>query len=198
MKKVLIATQNAGKVREFDAFFAKKGIQVTSLLDVEEPDDVVEDGVTFEDNAIKKAEAIGKSLGIPVIADDSGLEVDALDGAPGVYSARYAGSEKNDEANNQKLLAELESVPEEERTARFVCALAVYLPGNQCHVVRGTCEGQIAMELQGENGFGYDPLFYVPKLGKMMAELSRDEKNEISHRANALKKLASEWDSLLS
>ncbi|MBM7096544.1 MULTISPECIES: XTP/dITP diphosphatase [Alteribacter] len=198
MKTVLIATKNQGKVREFEAFFAEKNIQVKSLLDMEEPDDVIEDGETFEDNAVKKAEAIGKANGIPVIADDSGLEVDALNGAPGVYSARYAGSEKSDEANNEKLLRELEGVQEENRTARFVCALAVYLPGNRCHVVRGTCEGRIAFEKRGEHGFGYDPLFYVPELGKMMAELSREEKNQISHRANAMKKLEADWDTLFN
>ncbi|WP_096440666.1 XTP/dITP diphosphatase [Alteribacter populi] len=198
MREVIIATKNPGKVKEFQAFFEKRSIQVTSLLDVEELDDVVEDGETFEDNAIKKAETIGKALGKPVIADDSGLEVDALNGAPGVYSARYAGNMKSDQANNEKLLRELKGVPGEERTARFVCVLAVYLPGTNSSVFRGTCEGKIAEEKKGEHGFGYDPLFYVPSKNKMMAELTREEKNEISHRANALTQLDNQWDSLLN
>ncbi|TMW71894.1 XTP/dITP diphosphatase [Alteribacter natronophilus] len=194
MSEVLIATKNPGKVREFEAFFAGRGIRVSSLLDLEEPQDVVEDGETFEDNAVKKAEAIGKAAGIPVIADDSGLEVDALNGAPGVYSARYAGNEKNDDANNAKLLRELKGVPQEKRTARFVCALAVYMPGNKSFVLRGTCEGLIAEDQKGEHGFGYDPLFYVPSKGRMMAELTREEKNTLSHRARALQLLEQKWE----
>ncbi|PYZ99118.1 non-canonical purine NTP pyrophosphatase [Alteribacter lacisalsi] len=194
MSEVLIATKNPGKVKEFEAFFAEKDIKVRSLLDLEEPEDVIEDGETFEDNAVKKAEAIGKAAGLPVIADDSGLEVDALNGAPGVYSARYAGKEKNDEANNLKLLREMEGVPPEKRTARFVCALAVYLPGNRSFVLRGTCEGLIAEERKGEHGFGYDPLFYVPSSEKMMAELTSEEKNTLSHRAKALQLLEEKWD----
>jgi XTP/dITP diphosphohydrolase len=194
ISEVLIATKNPGKVKEFEAFFAEKDIKVRSLLDLEEPEDVIEDGETFEDNAVKKAEAIGKAAGLPVIADDSGLEVDALNGAPGVYSARYAGKEKNDEANNLKLLREMEGVPPEKRTARFVCALAVYLPGNRSFVLRGTCEGLIAEERKGEHGFGYDPLFYVPSSEKMMAELTREEKNTLSHRAKALQLLEEKWD----
>lgn len=198
LNEIFIATKNKGKVKEFAAFFAEKGITVRSLLDLPEDMDVVEDGTTFEENARKKAEEIGKKINKVVIADDSGLEVDALDGKPGIYSARYAGEEKNDAANNAKLLEELADVEMEDRTARFVCALAVYVPGKGTFTVRGTCEGVIAKEPVGDNGFGYDPLFYMPWLNKTMAQLSEREKNEISHRANALMELEEKWDEFVS
>ncbi|UTR11295.1 XTP/dITP diphosphatase [Evansella sp. LMS18] len=191
---IFIATKNKGKVREFELFFQKKGIEVKSLLDLEEDIDVLEDGQTFEENAVKKAEVIGKRIGSPVLADDSGLEVDALEGRPGIYSARFAGPEKSDEKNNEKLLQELKGLPAEKRTARFVCVLAVYVPGGNTSTYRGTCEGIIAEEPRGSNGFGYDPLFYLPSLDKTMAELDKSEKNELSHRANALKVLEEKGD----
>ncbi|MBU9721963.1 MULTISPECIES: XTP/dITP diphosphatase [Bacillaceae] len=197
MNQVFIATKNTGKVDEFAAFFSEKGIQVKSLLDIENPIDVVEDGSTFEANAIKKAETVGKHIGEVVIADDSGLEVDALNGAPGIYSARFAGEDKSDEANNKKLLNELKDIPQENITARFVCVLAIYIPGETTKTIRGTCEGLIADEIRGEQGFGYDPLFYLPSLHKTMAQLTRGEKNKISHRANALMELAKAWDSMV-
>lgn len=193
-KEIFIATKNQGKISEFEAFFKQKGFTVKSLLDLKEDIDVVEDGNTFEDNAIKKAETIGNLIGKPVLSDDSGLEVDALDGEPGIYSARYAGLEKSDEANNNKLLNELKDIEEENRTARFVCSLAIYFPNGKTKTVRGTCEGVIAQKPQGEYGFGYDPLFYLPQLKKSMAQLKKNEKNEISHRANALRKLAEHWE----
>jgi len=193
-KEIFIATKNKGKISEFETFFKQKGFTVKSLLDLIDDIDVVEDGQTFEENAIKKAETIGKLIGKPVLSDDSGLEVDALEGRPGIYSARYAGLDKSDEANNAKLLTELVNVEEQDRTARFVCALAIYFPSGQTQTVRGTCEGIIAREPQGDHGFGYDPLFYLPELEKSMAQLEKSEKNKISHRANALMELAEQWD----
>ncbi|WP_280769823.1 XTP/dITP diphosphatase [Salipaludibacillus daqingensis] len=192
--EIFIATKNKGKISEFTAFFKEKGFIVKSLLDLEEDMDVVEDGNTFEDNAIKKAETIGKKIGKAVLSDDSGLEVDALHGKPGIYSARFAGLNKSDEANNAKLLNELAGVEEKNRTARFVCSLAIYFPDGDTKTVRGTCEGFIAIEPRGDYGFGYDPLFFLPELDKTMAEVEKNEKNRISHRANALTKLSKQWD----
>ena len=189
MKKIIIATGNKGKAKEFETLFSPLGYEVLTLHDLEGATDVEETGTTFEENAILKAEALCKQFDTMVISDDSGLMIDALDGRPGVYSARYAGEQKNDNANIDKVLEELMDVPEEERTARFYCALAVAVPGEDTLTVSGTVEGRIANSRQGENGFGYDPVFYVPDLGKMMAELKPEEKNAISHRANALKKL---------
>lgn len=189
MKQVLIATKNKGKVKEFEKMFKKNGIEVTSLLDSIDAPDVEETGSTFKENAIIKAEAICNWINKPVIADDSGLVVDALNGEPGVYSARYAGVEKNDQQNLQKVLKNLEEVPMEKRTARFVCSLAVAIPGKETFVVEGTCEGRISEMEIGNSGFGYDPIFYIDEKQKTMAQLTSDEKNSISHRANALKKL---------
>ncbi|MFT9598044.1 XTP/dITP diphosphatase [Mesobacillus sp.] len=189
MESVIIATKNKGKAKEFEKLFLPKGLAVKTLLDYPEIEDVEETGSTFEENAILKAETIANNLGVRVIADDSGLEIDALEGRPGVYSARYAGSEKNDENNIDKVLDELQDVPENERTARFCCALAMAEPGKETVTVFGTCEGRILDERRGTNGFGYDPIFFVETKGKSMAELASDEKNKISHRANAIRKL---------
>lgn len=198
MKEVIIATKNPGKAREFEHIFAPRGIEVKTLLDYSEMEDVEETGATFEENATLKAEAVSKQLNKMVIGDDSGLIVDALEGRPGIYSARYAGEEpKDDQKNLEKVLNELQGVSEENRTARFYCALAVALPGNETITVSGTCEGRILEEQRGTNGFGYDPVFYVPEKGRAMAELSSDEKNKISHRANALKKLEGILDSIV-
>ncbi|WP_251549445.1 XTP/dITP diphosphatase [Neobacillus muris] len=197
MKEVIIATKNPGKAREFEHIFAPRGIQVRTLLDFPEIPEVEETGSTFEENAILKAETISKALNRMVIGDDSGLVVDALDGRPGIFSARYAGEPKNDQNNTNKLLSELQDVPEEKRTARFYCALAAAIPGRETFTVSGTCEGRILEDPRGTNGFGYDPVFFVPEQGVAMAELSSDEKNKISHRANALKKLDAVLDSLL-
>lgn len=188
MKEVIVATKNKGKIREFENFFSQFGIQVRSLLDLPESLEIEETGTTFEENALMKARTIAERFNVDCIADDSGLEVDYLNGAPGVYSARYAGNH-DDEANNDKLLQELTGVPIEERTARFVCAIAYVTSDLKEFVVRGTVEGYIGFERRGNHGFGYDPLFYVPSLGRTFAELSVDEKREISHRGNALKKL---------
>ncbi|MGG1574890.1 XTP/dITP diphosphatase [Fictibacillus sp. NRS-1165] len=187
--KVLIATKNEGKVKEFKFMFAELGMEVTSLLDVENTPDVEETGTTFSENAKIKAEEISELYNLPVIADDSGLVIDALDGRPGVFSARYAGMEKDDDKNIDKVLDEMRSVPPEERSARFVCALAVARPGKETLIVEGYCEGEIGYKKVGSNGFGYDPIFFVKDTSSTMAELTKEEKNKISHRANAMAKL---------
>ncbi|RUQ24208.1 XTP/dITP diphosphatase [Peribacillus cavernae] len=198
MKTVIIATKNKGKAKEFESLFHPKGYEVLTLLDFVGATDVEETGETFEENAILKAEAIAKEFGRFVLADDSGLIVDALDGRPGVYSARYAGEKKNDAANTAKVLDELEEVPETERTARFYCALALASPNQETITVSGSVEGLIAGKPEGENGFGYDPVFYLKEKGKTMAELNSEEKNAISHRANALKVLERKLDQFLA
>lgn len=190
MREIIIATKNAGKVKDFETLFSSKGFKVKSLLDFTEIEDVEETGVTFAENATLKAEAISSALNKPVIADDSGLAIDALNGEPGVYSARYAGENKDDNANIEKVLQKLNDVPFEKRTARFHCALAIAVPGKRTEIVEGTCEGHILEEKRGENGFGYDPIFFVEKWRCSMAELTKEQKNQISHRANALKRLA--------
>ena len=163
MKKVVIATKNKGKAKDFEALFTPLGFEVVTMFDVAPDMEIEETGTTFEENAVLKAETLAKALNMIVIADDSGLAVDALDGAPGVYSARYAG-DHDDEANIVKVLENLAGVPEEKRTARFVCCIAIAGPNIDTYTVVGTCEGMIAEEKLGENGFGYDPIFYVPSL----------------------------------
>ncbi|MFP7734498.1 XTP/dITP diphosphatase [Priestia aryabhattai] len=190
MREIIIATKNAGKVKDFETLFSPKRFKVKSLLDFPEIEDVEETGVTFAENATLKAETISSALNKPVIADDSGLAIDVLNGEPGVYSARYAGENKDDNANIEKVLQKLSDVPFEKRTARFHCALAIAVPGKSTEIVEGTCEGRILEEKRGENGFGYDPIFFVEKWNCSMAELSKEQKNQISHRANALQKLA--------
>ncbi len=197
LKEIIIATKNKGKAREFEQMFSARGYKVLTLLDFPELLEVEETGTTFEENAILKATAISKELAKTVISDDSGLVVDALGGKPGIFSARYAGEEKDDEANIDKVLAELESVPDSNRTARFYCALAIARPNQEPATVFGTCEGTILHERRGTNGFGYDPIFFSLEKNKAMAELSASEKNQISHRAQALKKLNEQFDSLL-
>ena len=197
MKEVIIATKNPGKAKEFEEIFSSRGITVRTLLDFPEIPEVEETGTSFEENAILKAESVSHALNQMVISDDSGLIVDALDGRPGIYSARYAGEPKNDENNTDRVLSELQGISEENRTARFYCALAITVPGQETKTVSGTCEGRILEERRGTNGFGYDPVFYVPEKGCSMAELSSDDKNKISHRANALKKLDVLLDSIL-
>ncbi|MCJ8007023.1 XTP/dITP diphosphatase [Lederbergia wuyishanensis] len=189
MKQVIIATKNRGKAREFETLFSALDVEILTLVDLDDAPDVEETGNSFEENATLKAEEISKITGQIVIADDSGLVIDELDGRPGIFSARYAGEEKNDEANIDKVLYEMREVPEEKRTARFYCALAVSGPNMKTIVVSGTCEGKILFERKGTNGFGYDPIFYATAAGKSMAEMSSNEKNEISHRAAALNNL---------
>ncbi len=189
MKTVLIATKNKGKAKEFEALFSPKGIKVITLLDIENAIDVEETGSTFEENALLKANAISELLNMPVLSDDSGLIIDALNGRPGIFSARYAGPEKDDRANYEKILEELKGVPAEKRTARFYCAIALVGPNMDPITVSGTCEGTIAEAPDGVNGFGYDPVFFVPEKQTTMANLKAEEKNKISHRANALREL---------
>ncbi|MBS4216967.1 XTP/dITP diphosphatase [Bacillus sp. FJAT-49711] len=188
-KQVIIATKNRGKAKEFETLFSTLDFEILTLLDLQHAPDVEETGNTFDENAIIKAEAISNMTGKIVIADDSGLVIDELDGRPGIFSARYAGEDKNDEANIDKVLFEMKDVPEEKRTARFFCALAISGPSMETVVVNGKCEGIILNERQGENGFGYDPIFYVEDSGKSMAEMSSNEKNKMSHRAAALRNL---------
>ncbi|WP_067844304.1 XTP/dITP diphosphatase [Amphibacillus sediminis] len=191
MNKILIATKNEGKVADFRQLFQAQNTEVISLLDLDQPiADVEETGETFEQNAVLKAETIADLLQIPVVADDSGLAIDALNGAPGVYSARYAGLEKNDQKNIDKVLAELRGIDAIDRTAQFVCALALAQPGQDTIVEHGYCRGTITTEPVGENGFGYDPIFIPEGENRTMAQLSPAKKNAISHRGQALKKLA--------
>lgn len=188
-RRVVLATRNQGKVKEFNRLFADLGWEGISLAEFEGVPEVIEDGETFEANALKKAVEISTYLNLPALGDDSGLEVDALDGRPGVYSARYAGEDATDEKNWRKLLDELDGVPMERRTARFRCTIAFVVPGFEPVITTGSCEGLIAKEPKGTNGFGYDPVFYIPEMEKMMAQLLPEEKNQISHRARAMNHL---------
>lgn len=187
MKTIIFATKNMGKMKEIKAKLPE--YDVKSMEEAGIDIDVEENGETFEENAIIKAEEIMKICNEIVVADDSGLEIDYLNKAPGVLSARYLGHDTPYEYKNAKILELLEGVPEEKRTARFVCAMAVACPDKKTEVVRGTIEGIIGYESRGENGFGYDPIFFVPELNKSTAELSMDEKNKISHRGKALDKV---------
>ena len=186
--KVLLATQNKGKVKELQELLAGEDIEVLSLLDIENWEEVAESGSTFAENAALKARIAAQRTGLVSLADDSGLEVNALHGAPGVYSARYAGEPKDDDRNNEKLLKELEGVPEDQRTARFRCALVVATPTGEEYLTEGVVEGRILTERRGKEGFGYDPLFYLPDFGRTMAQLNVNQKNKISHRAQAFRK----------
>lgn len=190
---IVIATRNPGKAKEFHALFGASGYQVKTLLDFPELPDVAETGKTFEENARLKAETIAQILKRPVLADDSGLKVDALHGMPGIYSARFAGERKSDAANNAKLLHELTGVPDEKRTAQFHCTLVFAAPNKESLVVEAEWPGRIARIPRGENGFGYDPLFIVDGLEKHAAELPAAEKNKLSHRGQALQKLQAVW-----
>lgn len=192
-REILFATNNQGKVRELKEAFKKSGIdvEIKTNRDLDNPPEVVETGKTFEANAKLKAHALADYSGLPTIADDSGLMVDALNGAPGVRSARYAGEAHNDAHNNAKLLAELGGVEAEKRTAHFNTTIVVSMPKqfDKDLVVTGQCAGEILSGPRGEDGFGYDPLFYVPEKKKTFAQMSTDEKNEISHRGKAVAKL---------
>lgn len=193
MIQLLVATTNPGKFAEVEAYLKQLPLEVLSLKSLQRYPKVNEDGATFEENALKKARTLAEFSGLLTLADDSGLEVDALNGAPGIYSARYSGPEGNDAKNNEKLLHELRRVPEEKRAARFVCALALCDPRGgdmKSWTVRQSCEGRIAFELKGANGFGYDPLFFYPPFGKTFGEIDRATKATVSHRGKALKNLA--------
>lgn len=189
-KRIIFATGNQDKMIEIRMILADLGIPIYSMKEAGIDIDIVEDGSTFEENAIIKAKAISKMLPKDIIlADDSGLEIDYLDKAPGIYSARYAGRDTSYDVKNRILLDKLEGVPDEKRTARFVCAIAAALPDGTVEVARGTIEGMIGYEIAGEHGFGYDPIFYVPEYGCTTAQMEPDKKNALSHRGNALRKM---------
>jgi XTP/dITP diphosphohydrolase len=187
IEEVVLATSNKGKVREFAGLLEGVFGRIISLNDLESPPEIIEDGKTFEENALKKARAVAAYSGRPALADDSGLEVEVLGGKPGVYSARYAGEGASDKDNIVKLLSELRGVSD--RRARFVCVLALVSPDGKEITVKGTCDGLIASEPRGEGGFGYDPVFFAAEFGKTMAELEPGLKNRISHRARAAEAL---------
>ncbi|MGB5375172.1 MAG: RdgB/HAM1 family non-canonical purine NTP pyrophosphatase [Polyangiales bacterium] len=189
--RILIATMNAGKLREYERLLAGvPGLELETMASLAERVDVVEDSDTFLGNAKKKAKEVAAIAGVPCLSDDSGLEVDALGGRPGVRSARYSGKGATDETNNAKLLEELSEVADEERTARFQCAIAVVASdGRELALAEGACEGRIGREPKGTHGFGYDPLFVPAGYSETMAELGPETKNEISHRARAAARL---------
>jgi XTP/dITP diphosphohydrolase len=192
MKKLIIASKNKNKVKEIKEILSDMNFDVVSMEDLNINIDIDETGNTFEENALLKAKGIFELCKEPVCADDSGLEVDYLDGAPGVYSARFAGENATDEDRNIKLLNKLEGVEFENRKARFVCSIAVILDENNYFTVKGTCEGYINNKPVGKNGFGYDPLFFIPKYNMTTAQMSPEKKHEISHRGNALKLMVKE------
>jgi len=193
---LVLATKNQGKIREIEKILERPGLEFRSLRDYPDIPEVQEDGQTFLDNALKKAELTALATGEMTLADDSGLVVEILAGAPGVYSARFAGEGATDAANNQKLLSLLEGVPEEGRKARFVCTMVLFAPDGAWKQAEGTCPGIITREPRGDQGFGYDPVFFVPNYQKTMAEIPLEEKNRISHRAQALRKVRSHLEAL--
>lgn len=190
--KIIFATGNKDKMVEIRMILADLGMEILSMKEAGVAIDVVEDGSTFEENAMIKASAIAalpevKAMGAIVLADDSGLEIDYLNKEPGIYSARYAGTETSYDIKNSLLLSRMKGVPDELRTARFVCAIAAVFPNGDKEVVRGTMEGRLAYEPAGENGFGYDPIFYLPEYGCTSAQLSPEKKNALSHRGQGLR-----------
>lgn len=187
-KKIIFATGNENKMKEIRMILADLGMPILSMKEAGIETDIVEDGTTFEENAMIKATEIAKlTQNCIVLADDSGLEIDYLNKEPGIYSARYAGVDTSYDVKNNLLLERLQGVPDEKRTARFVCAVAAVFPDGSSEVVRGTVEGIIGHEIVGENGFGYDPIFYLPEYGCTTAQLPPEKKNELSHRGNALR-----------
>lgn len=186
MPRIIFATSNEGKMREIRQIMQDSEYEVVSLKEAGISADIVENGTTFEENAVIKASAIAKLTGELAMADDSGLEVDYMDKAPGIYSARFLGEDTSYDIKNTYILDKLKGVPQEERSARFVCAIALAKPDGTAITRKATIEGYIGYEIRGENGFGYDPIFMVPEFDKTTAELSIEEKNKISHRAKAL------------
>ncbi len=187
-KRIIFATGNENKMKEIRMILKDLGLEILSMKEAGVDIDIVEDGMTFEENAEIKARSVARVLTNDIVlADDSGLEIDYLDKAPGIYSARFAGEDTSYDIKNRILLDRLEGVPEEERTARFVCAVAAVFPDGTVSTVRKTIEGRIAEESAGYNGFGYDPIFYVPEYGCTTAQMSPEQKNELSHRGKALR-----------
>lgn len=192
MSRIIFATGNAGKMKEIRKIMADLGMEILSMKEAGvkvEPD---ENGTTYEENALIKARAVAALTDDIVLADDSGLEIDYLNKEPGIYSARYMGEDTSYRIKNANLIERLEGVPDEQRTARFVCAIAAVLPDGRELTTRATIEGRIGYEEKGENGFGYDPIFYFPEKGKTTAELTEEEKNEVSHRGKALELMKEE------
>lgn len=187
--KIIFATGNEDKMKEIRMILAGLDMPVQSMREAGIDIDIVEDGATFEENAMIKAKAIAKLTDAIVLADDSGLEIDYLNKEPGIYSARYAGTDTPYDVKNRLFLEKLDGVPDEKRSARFVCAIAAVFPDGTVETVRGTMEGRIGYEIAGENGFGYDPIFYLPEYGCTSAELAPEKKNELSHRGKALRKM---------
>lgn len=197
--RIIFATGNEGKMREIRMIMADLGLEILSMKEAGIDADIVEDGTSFEENAMIKAAAIAQELGrrkekAVVLADDSGLEVDYLNKEPGIYSARYMGEDTSYDLKNANLLERLEGVPDEKRTARFVCAIAAAMPDGEVFTTVGIIEGRIGYEIKGENGFGYDPIFYLPEYGCTSAQLSEEEKNAISHRGRALAAMREELE----
>lgn len=187
--QIIFATGNAGKMKEIRMILEDLGMEILSMKEAGIEADILEDGTTFEENAIIKAKAIAKLCSAVVLADDSGLEIDYLNKEPGIYSARYMGEDTSYHIKNTNLIERLEGVPMEKRTARFVCSIAAVLPDGKVLTSRGTIEGYIGYEEKGENGFGYDPIFYVPEFDCTTAQLSPEQKNQVSHRGKALKEM---------
>ena len=198
MKKIIFATGNQNKMQEIREIYEDLGYEILSMKEAGISVDIVEDGKTFEENALIKARAIADQVDAIVLADDSGLEIDYLNKEPGIYSARYMGEDTSYDIKNANLIERLDGVPKEKRTARFVCAVAAVFPDGSEKVVRGTIEGYIGWKPEGENGFGYDPIFYVADLNCSTAELSPEEKNARSHRGNALRAMREELKQYIS
>ena len=192
MTKIIFATGNKDKLREIKEILSDCDVDIRSMKEAGINVDIVEDGKTFEDNALIKARAIAAHTDAIVLADDSGLEIDYLNKEPGIYSARYLGEDTPYSVKNANLIQRLEGVPEEQRTARFVCAIAAVLPDGRELTTRAAIEGRIGYDEKGKNGFGYDPIFYVPEFGKTTAELTEEEKNQVSHRGKALQLMKEE------
>lgn len=197
--RIIFATGNAGKIREIKEIMADLGIEVLSMKDAGIAVEIAEDGTTYEENALIKAKAVAAAAGAEdiVMADDSGLEIDYLNKEPGVYSARYLGEDTSYRIKNQNLIDRLDGVPDEKRTARFVCAIAAVLPEGKELLTRGVIEGRIGYEEKGNGGFGYDPIFYVPEFDKTTAELTKEEKNAVSHRGRALRAMKEELKKII-
>lgn len=196
-KRILFATGNAGKMKEIRMILSDLPLPVVSMKEAGVAAEIEENGSTFEENAVIKARAVMELTGEIALADDSGLEIDYLGGAPGIYSARFMGEDTSYDIKNTALIEKLEGVPEEQRTARFVCAIACALPDGRILTSRGAMEGVIAHEIRGENGFGYDPIFYLPEYGLTSAEISPEQKNELSHRGKALRAMKEQLAGIL-
>ena len=187
--KIVLATGNKNKIKEIKEKFSSPGLlEISSFQELDTIPEIDENASTFEGNALIKAEAICRLTGLPAMADDSGLVIDALNGEPGVYSARYGGDNLSDTEKNDLVLSKMEGIPAEKRSARFICAIAIALPDSRNFTVEGVCHGFINSEPHGTNGFGYDPIFYIPEESRTMAQLTSEEKNRISHRGRALEK----------